>query len=619
MSEKQNRFFDVKVFQPQLLTPHRVMAHHVMKCVLGDLAMQKNTLQTGRRCAGFFRSSLAVWMSLSAAFTVLPTVSWAADSSSFEQHVESAKGYMNASQWTYANYEWRAALAEDPGNVDANIGLAETLLQSNLVPDALTHLETVRQSIHKLSLELEYAKVLEASQRYSDAKDVYMMNLKRVPMELQSFTKLLTVSPKLPQTEQRAVRDYLQDLASDASKSAHDALARQNYEEAARNFAISTQVNPNITDGNDYALTLLLQQRYDDALKAFDQMKRIGYDAWELYANSAFVVLGQGNPFGAVRNMEKAIGLCQDPSKKPQLYNDLGFLYENQNRWQKARSAYSHAVELDPSYSKAKMNLAYAYQKDMAYEDSIKTYQSILAQEPNNTKVLNQMGFVYELENKPRQALQAYKKAMDISPESQEGYYNLAILYKKLGKMKEADLAYKQMMDMEFNRMEMAQKKQAAVSAVSPVSSVSRVAMAKTMVSPSPMPVATSSPSILDVAAPAAVAMPLDLSETKALNPAMPLDLAATELLRLPKLAEPLDLADTAFPKPVASVETLPLETPAPKTPPLKAATATVSSIPAVNPGANRAAKEMRDGQKGLLQYVDVFFSPLTTSASSND
>lgn len=370
------------------------------------------------------------------------------------QHIETAKGYMNANQWNYANYEWRAALTQDPQNVEANIGLAETLLQGGFIPDAVKHLESVRQSISKLSLELEYGKALEMAQDFVTAEKVYLQNLERVPLEPKSFTRLIAILSSLPEAERVSLQAYLEKTTNYAAEQGRVFLRKKNYAEAARHFEISTMLKRSITDLNDYGLSLLLLGRYDEAFQQFNMLKHAKLDNWELYANSAFVALGQGNPFEAATNLEKAIGLCNVPAKKPMLYNDLGFIYENQNKWQKARNAYARAVALDPSFTKAKLNLAFAYQKDMAYADAIKTYQEILLQEPENATVLNSLGFVYELANKERLALQAYKKATDVKPFEQEGYYNLAILYKKMGKNKESDMAYKDLMDIEFNKME---------------------------------------------------------------------------------------------------------------------------------------------------------------------
>jgi tetratricopeptide (TPR) repeat protein len=372
------------------------------------------------------------------------------------QHLEAARGYMQTSQWSFANYEWRAVLTQSPQNVEANVGLAEALLKSGFPGDAVRHLEETRRFVSKLSIELAYGKALETVGNVMGAKAVYQRNLERVPLESESFGRLVALLPLLPDTEREALRDDLAQKSAEALRQGRDALKKRNYNLAAAGYKIGTALKPTIGDVNDYGLALLLMGQYEEARHQFERVQRNQANRWEVYANAAFAALGRGNPHEAAVNLEKALGLCRDDSKKSLLYNDLGFIYENQSKWQKARNAYEKAIEMNPGFTKSKLNLAYAYQKDMAYPEAIRVYQGILASDPGNTKVLNRLGFVYELANKNRQALQAYQKAIAANPREQDGYYNLAILYKKLGKTKQADLAYKRLMEIEFTKMETA-------------------------------------------------------------------------------------------------------------------------------------------------------------------
>lgn len=370
------------------------------------------------------------------------------------EHMDAAKSYMATEQWNYANYEWRAALMENPQNTEAHVGLVEALLRSGNAQDAARHLSEIRRTMDKLSIELAYGKTLETMGKPLEAERVYLRILERVPLESNTFNRLISLLAYLPASKQKSLKAFLERRAQQAAAQGRLALKQQKFDEAIENFAISTRYDPNIRDLNDYGVALLLLGHYDEAHQQFDQLKQTESRQWEIYANTALVALGKGRSSEAATQVERAISLCQDASKKPLLYNLLGFVYENQGRWPNARNAYERAIELHPGFTKAKMNLAYVYQKDRAYGQAIAAYREMLRAEPRNATLWNRLGFVYELANKERLALDAYKKAAEADPYQEEGYFNQAMLYRKLGRTKAADLAYKKVMNLEFAVLE---------------------------------------------------------------------------------------------------------------------------------------------------------------------
>jgi tetratricopeptide (TPR) repeat protein len=370
------------------------------------------------------------------------------------QHIETAEGYANAGQWSYANHEWRAALAENPESLTAHVGLAQTLMQSGQNKEAVKHLQAARKHIHKLTLDLTYAEALRRIGENEQTANLYRAILEQAPMNIEAFRQLADLLPSLQETQQKAIRQYLDRRAIDASIKGRVAIKEGNYPAAVESFAISTAYAPKSRDVNDYAVSLMLLGRYEEALAQLGKIQELQAPTWQHQANLALVNLGKGQPERAGTDIERAIGQCANDSQKALLYNVLGFIYENQSKWLKARNAYQRALELEPGLIKARMNLAYAYQKDQAYPEAISTYRDLLLREPNDISLWNRLGFVYELSNKERLALLAYKKATELAPNDPEAHYNLTLLYKKMGKQKESDLAYKSVMRIEFQKME---------------------------------------------------------------------------------------------------------------------------------------------------------------------
>lgn len=371
-----------------------------------------------------------------------------------DEHMDAAKSYMTTEQWGYASYEWRAALAANPNNAEAHVGLAETLIRSGYTKDAVRHLAETRKSMDKLSIELAYGQALERNGQALDAERIYLRILERVPLEANAFNRLIALQPRLSANKQKSLQEFLERKSTECAQAGRLALKHKQYDEAVGNFAISTSYNPNIKDLNDYGVALLLLGQYDEAHQQFALLNRADIHQWEFYANTALVALGKGRSAEAATDVEKAISLCADNTQKPLLYNLLGFVYENQSKWAKARNAYERSIELNPGFTKAKLNLAYVYQKDMAYPEAIHTYRELLKNEPLNALLWNRLGFVYELANKERLAISSYQNAISANSNDQEGYLNLAMLYRKMGKTKAADRAYKSVMRLEFADLE---------------------------------------------------------------------------------------------------------------------------------------------------------------------
>ena len=361
---------------------------------------------------------------------------------------------MEAEQWEYAGYEWRMALEKNPGNMAAHIGLTEMLMKSGQTAEAVRHVEQARKHIAKLPLELTYGQALEKNRQFVKASNLYRAILGKIPLESNSFNRLIAIKPLLPVSEQKALKAYLEKGAQSASRHGEESLKAQKYQAAVNYFRISTAYAPNVTDLNNYGAALVLLGRYNEADEQFDKLKKAESSKWQYYANAAFAVLGQGNAHEAGISMENAIRLCADAPKKPYLYNDLGYIYESQGKWDKARTAYEHAIELNPRFTKARFNLAYVYQKERHYEEAIRLYRQMLSQDRKNTKILNQLGFVYELAHEDRKALSVYHQAAKLNPREKDAFYNLSLLYRKLGETKDADKAFKKMMAIEFDQLE---------------------------------------------------------------------------------------------------------------------------------------------------------------------
>lgn len=371
-----------------------------------------------------------------------------------DDHIQAAKHYMQQKQWDYAGYEWRNVLAEDPKNVQAHLGLSETLLKAGFPQDAIQHLERGLVSVKSPLLNIALGEAYAEIGQIPKATTIFLNVLTETPLEAKAILGLKKLLPKLKDAQKDTVTKRLSAQAQEAKTKTKAALDAGQYSDASRYYEVVSTVEGTRGAMNDYGLLLFLagnKAAADQKLAALSKVTRC-----EMKANGAIVALSAGRAKQAQTMMEEVIGECNNSTFKPRWYNNLGYVYETQKQWSKARFSYERAIAADVTLTKAYMNLGYIYHRERDYERAIALYKTLLQREAGNAKVWNQLGFTYELHRDYKAAINAYKKAIALDPSLKEAYYNLGILYKKQSKTEEANLMFQKMADIEFSQIEQA-------------------------------------------------------------------------------------------------------------------------------------------------------------------
>ncbi len=403
---------------------------------------------------------LPVVLGLVAIFIVNIGVSFSAPNlqDSIDDQINTAQGYMQQKKWDYASYEWRNVLSLDDKNVEANLGLATALEKEGYLDDAINQLEKAHQLIQSPQVEMALAEAYLQKKEISKAAILYQGVLKAAPFNADAFRQLYQINNQLPESEKTSVHTFLSSDAALAKQKAVEAVKHGNYQEAAKDYDIVSAFESTIGKSNDRAVLFLLAGNYGFAANELTRLSKTGVAPCDIKTNAAMAVLSLGREDTAEDLMKGAIGACNDVKMRPQLYNDLGYVYELGKNWVEAQYAYEHAVSLDPTFTKAQMNLGFIYQMRHQFKQAIKVYQEVVKRDPTNTDAWNQLGFSHELNHDNRAARSAYKKAIEIQPRDKQAYYNLASLYKEEDKIKEANEVYKQMTNAEYTAIENPQK-----------------------------------------------------------------------------------------------------------------------------------------------------------------
>jgi len=134
------------------------------------------------------------------------------------------------------------------------------------------------------------------------------------------------------------------------------------------------------------------------------------------------------------------------------LQNAYGLLYMHRSSLNEALQAFSAAVEADPKFVEARINVGLVTLGFRKYDTAKEMFGKALELAPKNYDAYIGMGIALRGLKDLDGAEDMYKKARDIDPKRGDAYYNLAVLYKDFRASKNSDLTasiatYKQAKD----------------------------------------------------------------------------------------------------------------------------------------------------------------------------
>lgn len=105
--------------------------------------------------------------------------------------------------------------------------------------------------------------------------------------------------------------------------------------------------------------------------------------------------------------------------------NNLGASLLEQGKVEEAIAEFQKAVELDPVYTVAQLNLAYAYDRQGRIEEAVNQYHKVIELEPGNFFAHNNLGALYDKQGRYEDAIQEFEWALEIDPSNATAVANL--------------------------------------------------------------------------------------------------------------------------------------------------------------------------------------------------
>ncbi|MGK0183039.1 MAG: putative TPR repeat methyltransferase [Halioglobus sp.] len=154
--------------------------------------------------------------------------------------------------------------------------------------------------------------------------------------------------------------------------------------------------------------------------------------------------------FGAVKEYregnlsvaeEKYREILKSYPQFPQASNDLGCIYQQQGKYEKAVSCFEEAIKHHPSFVDAYVNLGNTCQNINRPEEAVNCYRKVLQIDPNCVAGFLNLGNALREMNQTEDALVCYNQVLKLDKDSAEGYFNVAATLLELERSAEALLS----------------------------------------------------------------------------------------------------------------------------------------------------------------------------------
>ena len=182
-----------------------------------------------------------------------------------------------------------------------------------------------------------------------------------------------------------------------------------------------------------YLLSLLLLLPFTGCIEPYgDENIDLGLDLYE-----------QGDLEGAAR--ELTIGL----NRELQTYDRAesctvpGNVYYDMDEYDSAIVYHEKALDLNPQYGDAWVNLGIVYRIIEEYDKAEECYNKAIAIDPEYPELYISLGALYIYQDKPQEAATALEKAIELGPGKAVAHSNYALALATVGRFEEADASLK--------------------------------------------------------------------------------------------------------------------------------------------------------------------------------
>ncbi|MGE0086139.1 MAG: tetratricopeptide repeat protein [Desulfococcaceae bacterium] len=130
------------------------------------------------------------------------------------------------------------------------------------------------------------------------------------------------------------------------------------------------------------------------------------------------------------------------PADPAGVYNNMGVVWQDLGKNEKALECYQKALDAKPDYAEVYNNVGNTFRAMGDLPQAMASYRKSLELKPDAAEVLNNMGVVFQEMKEPENALSAYQKALEIKPDYAEVCNNMGLVLRQQNRTDEAISSY---------------------------------------------------------------------------------------------------------------------------------------------------------------------------------
>ena len=218
----------------------------------------------------------------------------------------------------------------------------------------------------------------------------------------------------------------------------------KNYKAAATNFYLTYKLSPaDTTFLYNAALSATQAKEYDEALKHYRELKKIGYTGITTQYLAVNKETGVVEDLGAKSRRDIMVKTKQyldptekvSPSKYADIVKNIGLILVNQGKTEEAVLALQEARKENPKDLNLILNEADLYVKLKQMDKFEALMKEAVQLDPTNATLFFNLGVVNANQGRTQEAVTYYKKAIELDANYGDAYMNLAVAM--LGEEKE--------------------------------------------------------------------------------------------------------------------------------------------------------------------------------------
>lgn len=195
-------------------------------------------------------------------------------------------------------------------------------------------------------------------------------------------------------SEKPAEREFSEEMVPDLINEGTELLSQGRVDEALYIFENAAQFEVEYEDLYfNYAIALNKKGDEEKAVEMYRKALGIWPEYSEALNNLANIYMRQNRIDEAIPMLEKAVREFPDQNY-PKGYNNLGKAYARSGDIGKAISNFTRAIELDPAYIDAHINLGTALFEQRRFQEAANQFQLALRIDPNNRLAISRLQMV---------------------------------------------------------------------------------------------------------------------------------------------------------------------------------------------------------------------------------